>query len=186
MNVWCTVALTVLTLGFTACSDSTEEEVAVDPGIVGEWKIASAQFLYDEQDPAIFVKNLADSLGTSVEALEKAGMKTSLENNTAEEIGVAFRFDADKAYEILYPDEETGEMSSETDKGTWSVTDKNVLILEPTKDSNSNLEFEVRSITRNGATLAYVRHRTKADIMDFYKIEVAGGISTTSLLYLKK
>ena len=172
----------MITFGFSACSDSEDENVAVDPGIIGEWKVTTAQFLYNEQDPAVFVKELAESLDMTVEELEEAGMKTTIQNEEQDEVGATFKFNADKTQQITYPggDEE----DDDTYQGTWSADENTLTVYYG--DDNEGSEYEVRSITKSWATLAYIRNLSKEDIMDFYSIETDKEISITSLLYLEK
>ena len=182
VNVWCTMALMMITLGFSACSDSEDENVAVDPGIIGEWKVTTAQLLYDEQDPAIFVKELAKDLGKSVEELEEAGMKTSIQNEGQDEVGSVFRFNADKTQQITFPGGDDEE--DDTYKGTWSASENTLTVFYG--DDDKGTEYEVRSITKNQATLAYVKRPTKDDLLDYYSIEPDEAFTITTLLYLEK
>ena len=182
VNVWCTMALVMIAFGFSACSDSEDENVAVDPGIIGEWKVSTAQFLYNEQDPAVFVEELAESLDTTVEELEEAGMKTNIENKEQDEVGATFKFNADKTQQITFPggDEE----DDETYQGTWSADENTLTVYYG--DDNEGSEYEVRSITKSRATLAYIRNLSKKDVMDFYSIETDKTIFITTLLYLER
>ena len=178
VNVWCTMALVMITFGFSACSDSEDENVAVDPGIIGEWKVASGQLLYEEQDPAAFIKTTAESIGMSEKEIEEANKIAISEHEGIDEVGGTYLFNADKTYSLSYPGDD------ETYGKTW-LADENTLTLFYSDDENG-ANYEVRNITNSRATLAYVQQLTEENAQEFFGIKPEGGMSYTILLHLER
>ena len=178
VNVWCTMALMMITFGFSACSDSEDENVAVDPGIIGEWKVASGQLLYEEQDPAAFIKTTAESIGMSEKEIEEANKTAIDEHEGIDEVGGIYLFNADKTYSLSYLGDD------KTYGRTWSANENTLTLLYGDDDEGS--EYEVRSITKSRATLAYVQQLTEEEAQEFLDIKPEGGMSYTILLHLEK
>ena len=172
------MVLTMIALGFTACSDDEETEVAVDPGIVGEWKVTSGEVFYNDQDPVTFITELAQAAGMNEADMEDAVDKAERERDGIDQVGGTHIFEADNTYSFKYLGDDNlyGE--------TWAV-DGRTLTLTYRADEDGS-DYEVREITNQRATLVYTGEFTVEDMKAYYGLEVEEGIEITTLFYLEK
>ena len=153
--------LVCMAVAMFSCSKDDEENLDVEVGIVGEWKIESTEMLINGQSYDAYIEQAAKQAGMDVEAFQEFF-------GEAFEVEGDFRFMEDKKFD--------GEVEGETIEGVWSADGKK-LVLEYEEDGEQESEeFIVKSLDSSSAVLSST------------EVEEEGGvkIEIESILRLKK
>ena len=146
-----------------SCSKD-DEELGVEAGIVGKWKVTSTETIVNGMSADAFIKQLAEQTGVSEEEVRNNDYLDY--ENSNEDAGTIVEFSSDNSLIVKENDDE------DNSEGTWRAGENRTVIMKFTNEyGSSEITYDVKSLKSNTATLSIKEERVVEFMEEEFEIE---------------